>query len=257
MIDIHSHILPGIDDGAKAVEDTIEMLRIASKNGIKKIAATSHFYPGFYENNYEDICKIVNEVQSKLEEVSIDVKIFPGQEVFLDRHTVELYNKGILKGINDTKYMLVELPMETMPKNALDIIYELRIKGIIPILAHPERYVYIMEKPLIINDFIEEHCLFQINSGSITGIFGKKVEKTSKNLIAQGICQFIASDAHSTGRRCPDIKEALDIASSLNKGIGEKVQENAEKLLNNENLNITMGKIQEKKSIFSFFKRNK
>ncbi len=255
MIDIHSHILPGIDDGAKKIEDTMEMLRIASKNGIKKMAATSHFYSGYYENKYIDICKHVEEVNIKAREISLDVEIFPGQEIFLDKHTLKHYENSIIKGINNTKYMLVELPMETMPKDSLDLIYELRIKGVIPIIAHPERYAYIMEKNSIINSFIDEHCLFQINSGSITGIFGKKVQKTSEILISHGICDFIASDAHSTGRRCPSIRAALDIANSINKGIDIRTQENAEKLLSNNNIDKIADKINEKRSIFSFFKR--
>lgn len=253
MIDIHSHILPGIDDGAKDIEKTLEMLRIASNNGIKKIIATPHFYRGYYENKYADICSLVEEVSVKAKEKEINVEIFPGQEVFLDNHTLESYKEGIIKELNDTRYMLVELPMDAMPKNVLDIIYELRVLGVVPIIAHPERYKYIIEKPSLINNFINENCLFQINSGSIEGIFGSKVKKTSEVLIRNGICQFIATDAHSTKGRLPKVTEAIRIASNLNFNLKRTLTENTDKLLKDEVIQCISEKVKEKKSIFSFF----
>lgn len=255
MIDIHSHVLPGIDDGAKSIDKTLEMLQIAEKNGIKKVVATPHFYRGYYENNYEDICKLIEEVNIKAKEIEIDVEIFPGQEVFLDNHTLELFKEGIIKGINGTKYMLIEFPMETLPKNALDIIYELRIQGIVPIIAHPERYKYIIEKPSLINEFIDEKCLFQINSGSIEGTFGSKVKKTAEILVSHGICDFIASDAHSTNVRCPKLKEALEISNNFNLDFKSKFITNTNKLLSNEEIKSIHEKIKKKKNIFLFFKR--
>jgi protein-tyrosine phosphatase len=249
-------VLPGIDDGAKDIEKSLEMLRIASSDGIKKIVATPHFYRGYYENNYEDVCKLVEEINAKSKEKGIDVEIFPGQEILLDNHTLESFKEGIIRGINGTKYMLVELPMETMPKNALDIIYELKVQGVKPIIAHPERYEYIIEKPVLINDFIDEKCLFQINSGSLEGLFGTKVKKTAETLIFYGICQFVASDAHSTNRRSPKVKEALNLVSITNSDLKEKIIENASRLLKGEDIKFVSEKIKEKKSIFSFFKRN-
>ncbi|MCH5138136.1 exopolysaccharide biosynthesis protein [Clostridiaceae bacterium UIB06] len=254
LIDIHSHILPAIDDGAKNIEKTLEMLQIASDNGIKKIVATPHFYRGYYENKYIDICKLVEEVNAKVKEKQINVEIFPGQEVFLDTHTLGLFKEGIIQGINGTRYMLIELPMDTMPKNALDIIYELRVLGIVPIIAHPERYVYIMEKPSLINNFIDENCLFQINSGSIQGIFGKSVQKTSEILLSHSVCSFIASDAHSTKTRVPKIEEALERTGNLNSTLKVSLIENMGKLLSDEQILSTAEKVKEKKSIFSFFK---
>jgi protein-tyrosine phosphatase len=254
LIDIHSHILPAIDDGAKNIEKTLQMLQIASDDGIKKIVATPHFYRGYYENKYIDICKLVEEVNIKVKEKQISVEIFPGQEVFLDTHTLDLFREGIIKGINGTRYMLIEFPMDTMPKSALDIIYELRVLGMVPIIAHPERYRYIIEKPSLINNFIDENCLFQINSGSIQGIFGRSVQKTSEILITHGICNFIASDAHSTKTRVPKIKEALEIVADLNSALKVVLTENTDKLLRDEQIMLATEKIKEKKSIFSFLK---
>lgn len=255
MIDLHNHLLPGIDDGAKEKNTTIKMLQIASEDGIKKIIATPHFYKGYYENNYEDVSKLVDEVNRLAKEENIDVTIFPGQEVFLDKDTVELYKMGIIKGLADSKYMLIELPMNNIPKNALDTIYELKIQGVIPVIAHPERYNYIIEKPSKINDFIAEGCLFQINSGSITGVFGSKIRKTSELLIRHGICNFIASDAHSIGSRSPRIEGAIEIVKELDSELADKIITNSENLLNNHKIQSNAEKIKEKKGLFSIFSR--
>lgn len=255
MIDIHTHILPGIDDGSKDVDYSIKMLKIAEDNGIKKIIATPHFYRGYYENEYEDVCKYIENLKKKIVEISIDIEIFPGQEIFLDNHTLQLYKNGTIKGLNDSKYILVEFSMETMPKQALDILYELKIAGSVPIIAHPERYLYFMKKPSLINEFIEENHLFQLNSGSIKGLFGKGVQKLAYTLIEHNLCDFIASDAHSTGRRSPKIEEAIIAGDKLSRGLKDKVIKNAERILTNSNIDSYAEKIKEKKSIFSFLKR--
>jgi len=255
MIDIHSHILPAIDDGAKDINMSLEMLKIAVDKGIKKIVATPHYYRGYYENKYEDICKLVDEVSSIAYKSDIDIDIIPGQEIFLAGHILELYKEGIIRGLAETKYMLIELPMNTMPKDALDIIYELKVEGVKPIIAHPERYMYIIEKPSRINVFIEEGCFFQINGGSIKGLFGKTVQKTAETLIRNGICDFIASDAHTTGGRAPGIGDALEIIKELDFNLAQDVLSNAQKLLNCEDIYSNAENIKEKKTFFNFFKR--
>lgn len=255
MIDIHSHILPGIDDGAKETDMTLNMLQIAIDSGTTKIVATPHYRTGYFENTYEAVKKAVDEVNAVIMDKAMNIQVVLGQEIFLDNHTMENYRKGIIGCIGNTEYMLIELSMDVLPKNAIDIIYELKLKGIRPIIAHPERYNYIIEKPSIINDFIEEGCLFQINGGSITGVFGKRVQKTSETLIGHGICNFIASDAHSTGRRCPEIKEAFKVLENLNNDLAKKTMDNGQAILDNKKIHLNAEKIKEKKSLFSFFKR--
>lgn len=255
MIDIHSHVLPGLDDGAKELDTTLNMLQIAIDSGTEKIVATPHYRTGYFENSYESIKKAVDEVNAVVKDKAMDIEVVLGQEIFLDNHTMENYKKEIIGCIGNTEYMLIELSMDVLPKNAIDIIYELKLKGIKPIIAHPERYNYIIEKPSIINGFIEEECLFQINGGSITGVFGKRVQKTSEILIQHGICSFIASDAHSPGRRCPGIKEAFNVLEGLDKDLARDVMNNGQILINNEKIHLNAEKIREKKSLFSFFKR--
>jgi protein-tyrosine phosphatase len=255
MLDIHSHIIPKIDDGSDSMETSIDMLKIASKDNYKKIIATPHYYRGYYENSYTYVSNLVKELNQKVLENNIGMEVLPGQEVFLDKHTINLYKEGVINGLNGTKYLLIEFPMNNPSENVLDYIYELSLQGVIPIIAHPERYRYVIEKPYYMNNLLQENCLFQINTGSIKGIFGKKVKKTSEILIKHGFCNFIASDAHTTGKRCPGLKEALDIVKSIDKNLENKIDINTQNLLENKNIEKDFEKIKQKKSIFSFFRK--
>lgn len=255
MIDIHSHILPGIDDGSKDMEMSIKMLRLAEEKGTKIMVATPHYIRGVYENHYEEIFPLYEQLKLASVAAGINVEILLGQEVMLDKYSLKLCKEKKLRGINGTGYMLIEFPMDRLPKDALDLIYELRLLDIKPIIAHPERYQYIYEAPTTINDFIEEECLFQINTGSLQGLFGKKVENCAKLLVQQGLTNFIASDAHSTNRRCPGIMEGIREAATIDRQIEKKVMENLELLLLDKDIEVNAEKLKRKKSIFDFFRR--
>nr|WP_207717833.1 CpsB/CapC family capsule biosynthesis tyrosine phosphatase [Clostridium tetanomorphum] len=255
VLDIHSHILPQIDDGAKSLEISLEMLKMAKKDNVENIIATPHYYRGYYETEYDKVLTVIDKINSEALNMGIDIKVLPGQEIFLDKHTAKLYREGIVKGLNNSKYVLVETAMMDMPKDVLEYIYELKLQGAIPILAHPERYKYIIEKPALINEFGKEGCLFQINTGSIRGIFGAKVQNTAKLLIKHGICNFIASDAHSTGNRCPGLNSSLELVKDINKDVYNSFDINCNLLLKNQDINYEFEEIKEKKSIFSFFRK--
>jgi len=254
LIDIHSHILSEIDDGAKDMETTINMLKLAERFNTTAIIATPHYYQGYFENAYDEVANKVDILKSEIKNYGINIEIYTGQEILLDSHTVELFKSGIIRGLNGSRYILLELPMDRYSVKLIEIIYELRLLGVMPIIAHPERYYYIQNDMGIINDFIEEGCLFQINAGSITGIFGKLVEKTSRKLIENGVCNFIASDAHTVNRRCPGLEEALRIVEQIDNSVSIEVQINGELLLKNENIKNINNKISIKKSFFGFLK---
>ncbi|MBU3155322.1 tyrosine-protein phosphatase [Clostridium estertheticum] len=254
MIDIHSHILPGIDDGSKDMEMSIKMLKMAEEKGTKIIVATPHYIRGRYENHYDKIFDLHQEVKLAAENAGLKIEVLLGQEVMLDKYALDLCKEGKIRGINETSYMLIEFPMDKLPNDALDLIYELRVLGIKPIIAHPERYEYIIEAPTTINDFINEGCLFQINAGSLQGLFGKKVQKCAKLLVKEGLVNFIASDAHSINRRCPGLIEGVRVATLLDEDIEKKVSSNLELMLIDKDIEATMEKIQKKKSIFQIFR---
>lgn len=249
MIDIHSHILPGVDDGAKDMETSLSMLKIAQKSGTDTMIATPHYFMGYYQMESSEIFRSVKELNDKAKENNINVRILSGEEICIDSHTVELFEKGSIISLNGTSYMLLEFPLDKLPKNALDTFYELRIRGIKPILAHPERYMFFIQKPSLINEFIEEGYYFQMNTGSIKGIFGSKVQKTALIYMEHGLCNFIASDAHSTGRRCPGINK-----EGISEIIYKNITENAEALVNGRDIKSDAQKIKER-SFFSFLRK--
>lgn len=254
MIDIHSHILPGVDDGSKDMEMSINMLRFAEKKGTKTMVATPHYIRGRYENTYDKAFTSYKELKGHAKALGIKVEILLGQEIMLDKYSLKLCKEKKLRGINGTSYMLIEFPMGKLPTDALDLIYELRLLNIKPIIAHPERYEYIYESPITINEFIDEGCIFQINAGSLQGFFGKKVKSCAKLLVREGLVSCIASDAHSLGRRSPGLIEGFREAAILDKDIGKKVSRNLELLLLDKDIEMSMEKLKKKKSIFYIFK---
>jgi len=254
MIDIHSHVIPAVDDGSQDIETSLEMLKIAHDDGVKTLIATPHFYRNRFECNFLDVCKKVEALNELAREKDINIKILPGQEIFLDKYSSDLYKEETIGTINKSKYMLVETSLiGSRPKDLMDNIYELKLLGIVPIIAHPERYEFIIEDNTEINDFIKEGCLIQITSTSITGGFGKEVKKTAENLISNGICNFIGSDAHTTNRRCPKIREALEEIKSMDKEVYENIDKNSMALINDEKLDIKMELIKKKKKLFPFW----
>lgn len=255
MIDIHCHIISGIDDGSKDMDCSIEMAKMAYEDGTKKIIATPHFYAGRYENSFETIENNLAILNKELKSRNIDLDIFPGQEVFLEKNLLNLYKDRTLNTLNKSKYMLIETEFIKYPKEHIELIYELKVQGITTIIAHPERYAYAHKNLEILNDFIEEGCLFQLSAGSILGLYGKDCEKTSKALIENGLCDFVASDAHGIGKRNPKLGECYRFMEQNYKEVYYDISKNAEDLIEGREIEKYHKKIKnKKKSFFSFFK---
>ena len=187
MIDIHSHIIPGMDDGCEDINMTLEMLRNAEVDGTKTIVATPHFCRGYGEEEYSKVREKVQELNKKCKEIGISIEIKHGQEVYYSEGMIQAYKDGIIGTINDTKYMLFEFPMTKLDNDIFDIIYELQVMGINLILAHPERYKFIIDNPSVINKFIDEGIAFHMNAGCICDDFGKTVKKTAEVLFKNGV----------------------------------------------------------------------
>ncbi len=251
MIDLHCHLLPKVDDGSDSVDTTLEMLKIGQRDGIEKIVATAH-YNEFYNNSFYKVKSHVEAINSIIKENKIKIEVLPGQEVYLTSNILKCYDSGLVKGLNDSKYMLIELPMECYPKYAADIIYELKVMGITTIIAHPERYAYFINDLSNINLFIEKNCLFQINATSILGKSGKHVKRTAFELLNKGIADFIASDAHDKSFRKPQIKDAFNIIREIDSDLEKKLIENPYKVINNENIDDNREKIIIKRYLFGY-----
>lgn len=254
MIDIHSHILPGIDDGSKNINMTLHMIKMAVESGTKDIVATPHFCRGYGEKPYNEVKNLVGEFNKLAKGEGLDINIHYGQEVYYSEQIIDDYKSGLIGTINDSRYMLIELPMRSFDSDTLEVIYELQVKGIIPILAHPERYRPIIEKPERINKFINEGFLFQMNAGSIEGQFGNSVKKTAEILLANNIYNFIGSDAHNDTNRCTGIDRGIELVKKKSKINEELFRESSRRLLNNEDIEFIGEKAKEKKGIFSFLK---
>jgi len=255
MLDIHSHILPGLDDGAKTIVSTLEMLSIAITDGTKKIVATPHYCSGYFETPYDKVCEYVKELNAMLIRKHLDIEVIAGQEVYLDKFTLDNLENNVIGTIGKSNYMLVEFPINNFNEDDIALIYELKLQGIKPIVAHPERYEYVIENLAIINKLIDEKCLFQINSGSLTGVYGKKVKNTAENLIKNGVCNFVGSDAHSQNKRKPQTLEAMEIIKKLNNDVYINIGKNNQSLLSNKDIESVRCNIKSKKSFFDIFNR--
>lgn len=239
-VDIHTHILYGIDDGSKSLEESIEIIKEHIKMGFTDIAVTPHYIENSkYITNNEEKENILKTLKNELKKQNIKINLYIGNEVYINNNIEELLNQNEISTINNTKYLLIELPMQNKIKNISEIIYELRIKGIIPIIAHPERYEYVQKDINYVDKLIEEGALLQSNYASILGMYGEKSKKALKKLLKQNKILILSTDVHY-----PNSKMYLNmdkIRKKLSKLIGEeKLKEltttNPKKIIKNEKL---------------------
>lgn len=228
MIDFHTHILPNVDDGSKSIEETIELIKEANKVGFKAIISTSHYIESYYEVNVLDRKNALDLINNNLKMQNIDMKLYLGNEVYFSNNIIELLKKGAICTINDTRYILFELPMNTKPINLFDVVYEMMENKLIPILAHPERYQCVHQNPSLVSDLIEKGVLMQSNYGSIIGQYGKKAKIIVEKLLINDMVHFLGTDVHSRNVIYPKIpqiieklenligKEKLDLISNIN-----------------------------------------
>ncbi|MEG0132501.1 MAG: CpsB/CapC family capsule biosynthesis tyrosine phosphatase [Clostridium sp.] len=235
LTDFHSHIIYGVDDGSKDEEMTIKMLRNAVEHGTKRIVATPHFLKDNYMVNYGEVNIRVEEIKKLANRNNLQIEVYCGQEVYYTNYILEMYKSGDIGTINNSRYMLIELPMGDFNiRKVIDNIYEIQIKGIVPILAHPERYQKLIKKPELINMFVKEGFLAQLNIGSIMGYFGKDVRKTAELFVNNRIYNVIGSDAHGVERRTTDIKLGVLKIDKLQHGYMSDIHKAGENILNNE-----------------------
>lgn len=201
MIDIHCHILPGIDDGAASFTDSIAMANAAVEQGIDTIIATPHHRNGKYNNVKSDILAYTEELNTMLQRENIPLTILPGQETRLNGDMLTDLEQDELLTLNHTRYLFVEFPFDHMPRYAKRMLFDLQVAGYTPVIVHPERNRDILEHPSILYDLVHKGALTQVTAGSLTGEFGKKIQKYTNQLIEANLAHFIASDAHNTTTR--------------------------------------------------------
>ena len=210
MIDLHCHILPGIDDGAQDLSESILMARIAVEQGIQTIVATPHHLNNHYENPKQPILAKVEELNKALQDEKIDLKILPGQETRVYGELVKGYEMGEIQPVNCSQYLLVEFSSSHVPRYTEKLFYDLQVKGLIPIIVHPERNQEMIEQPDLLYKLVQNGALTQVTAASVCGDFGKKIKNFSLQLIEANLTHFIASDAHNTRSRTFKLREAFD-----------------------------------------------
>jgi protein-tyrosine phosphatase len=211
MIDLHCHILPGIDDGAQSLSDSINMARKAVEQGIHTIVATPHHMNNKFENPKHSIIESVEKLNTILIEEKIQLKVLPGQEVRIHGEMLEGYKAGEILPVNHTPYVLVEFSSNHVPRYTEKLFYDLQMNGLIPVIVHPERNQEIIERSDILYQLVKKGALTQVTAASISGDFGKKIKNFSLQLIEANLTHFIASDAHNTTKRTFKMREAFDV----------------------------------------------
>lgn len=195
MIDIHTHILPGVDDGSPDLETSLHQLRLMQAAGITEVFLTPHYLRPAYQNPLELITAKIAELKEAVSSEKIEIKLHRGAEIYLEADIIELIESEQLT-LGGTEYVLVETNMTSFPTNFLQILYDLVRSGFKPILAHPERYLEIIIRPKLAEDIIHRNVYLQLNSGSLLGHFGSEIQKLAWKLVERGHAHFLASDNH-------------------------------------------------------------
>ena len=211
QIDIHSHIIPGVDDGSRDMETSIALLQMAAESGTTDIIATPHVIDVSTTLTWDAIRRHVETLQKEADAREIPIRIYPGAETELNWDLLELMRKEpgafCLAG---SRYCLMEMPSLMLPPHLEEMVYELQLLDIVPVLAHPERQMQLMEKPEKLLDLLKKGCIAQSNGGSLTGVFGPKVHDNVHRLLNRDMIGFIGSDAHNLRYRNTDLKAARE-----------------------------------------------
>ncbi|MGF2146778.1 tyrosine-protein phosphatase [Enterococcus gallinarum] len=211
MIDLHCHILPGIDDGAETMEASIAMAEKAISQGITHILCTPHHNNGKYHNPKSDVISLVSSLQSELDQRNLPLTVLEGQEVRITGDLIEdIRNDEILFTDLDDTYILIEFPTMEVPTYSEQVFFELKSLGKIPVIVHPERNAYFRKDPNHLIPFLDMGCLAQLTAPSYMGVFGKDIQKTAKIMVEHNLVQMVASDAHGVKKRTFYMKEAYE-----------------------------------------------
>lgn len=216
MIDIHTHILPGVDDGAASMEEALQMARMAVAGGVDTLFLTPHCNVGYlYENYYDDkMERYFRNFEHAVREQRLPLTILSGMEVFGSLEVPELLMEGKLITLNHSRYLLMEFGFDIDKEWSAFLLQEILSLGFRPVIAHPERYPIIQKYPEIAGEWVELGCAIQVNKGSILGNFGRNARETAFMLLDQRLASLVASDSHGLQRRTPGLFEVYHVISN-------------------------------------------
>lgn len=219
LVDIHVHILPGLDDGAKTPDDAIAMATVAAKCGTSRIVATPHVDPMRLRHGsqqVETIKRAVDSLQESITSCGLSIQVVPGMEIAIAPGLAGYLSRGEVMTVADGgKYILVELPFQMIPSYAEEEIFNMAANGYIPIIAHPERNASVIHNPNTLIPFLRAGALAHVNADSLTGREGPRPQKTAEILLSHSLAHIIASDGHSSTSRRPGLDRAFESAARL------------------------------------------
>lgn len=213
MIDIHCHLLPGLDDGAVDLAMSLRMARALIDDGVEAVVCTPHILPGLYHNRGTQIQAAVAQLRSRLTDCGLTLGLYCGADAHI---TVDFLAKLASKEIPTlagSRYVLVELPQHTEPMLMKQFFFQLRVAGHVPVLSHPERMPWIASQYRTIEELVKSGVWLQLTSGSLLGDFGRDAKYWAERILDDGIAHVIATDAHNNGRRPPNLRMGRDAAA--------------------------------------------
>ncbi|GGG21772.1 tyrosine-protein phosphatase [Paenibacillus abyssi] len=251
MIDIHTHILPGLDDGAESMEEALEMARIAADQGIRSVIATPHHLNGRYDTPMTTVNEMVEKLNHEIKKHHIQLQVKAGQEIRVHHRFAEELYQGRIGSLNDSRYILLELPDHQIPEILDEVLHEILVDGMTPIIAHPERNVELAAHPEKLAELIGRGVLCQLTAHSLIGLFGKQAQKTSLHFCKSRLIHFIASDAHNPYRRSFALKEAYKaVHRLLGPQYADYYDNNASRVLRDEVILVEEPELVKRRALF-------
>ena len=217
MIDIHTHILPGVDDGPSDIEESLRIIEKEIKDGIGTIVLTPHIRDDSDWNKIDKIKETFSLFQKECVVRGLDVQLVLGAELSLTPTLPERLKDNLSVIINGKgRYVLVELPFYQLPIYTEDVFFRIMMGRVIPIVAHPERCIYLNGKDEVLKKWVDNGIKIQVNTGSLNGQYGMKVKRFAKKLFKNGLVHFLGSDVHSINNRFSSFTKAVEVASRTN-----------------------------------------
>ena len=242
MIDLHAHILPGIDDGAPDLDTALAMAEMAQESGVTAIVATPHCnMPGRFENYWDySLHRKIKAFQQALQKAGIKLSIISGMEVFGTPENPELLREGKLTTLGGSRYLLIEFPFDGYAQQATEILRAILAMGYRPVVAHPERYRYAQDSPSLLNHWLNIGCLMQLNKGSLLGRFGRAAQTLALSMLNRGFAIAVASDAHSSSVRTTWMKDMWEfLCEEYSELTAQKLlEDNPRRILYNEEIRM-------------------
>jgi protein-tyrosine phosphatase len=242
MIDLHAHILHGMDDGPGDMETSLRMLKAAAEDGITKIVATPHYVTGANRYDKDGLKCTFDQLADTARLSGLEIELLLGNELFMDEYIIGALNAGQCFTIAGTRYVLVELPLYRVPPYTERVLYDFINNGYKPILAHPERYAGVQADPNTLKAYIDMGCMVQLNATSINGAGGCRLQQVSRLLLEHNMAHIIASDCHSDIARPPLMTQAYKrVQGWLGKEKADRLFcQNPERVLMDQDIEIGM-----------------